>query len=162
MRACRKLGADAMAQLSEEELFHQPNEVSNSVAQVVRHMAGNMQSRWTNFLTEDGEKEWRNRDQEFEANRMGRDELIKIWDAGWNTFLGALDSLREEDLEKTVQIRSQSHDATDAIVRQLTHYASHVGQIVYLAKMIRGANWQTLSIAPGASQQYNDRLRKGS
>jgi uncharacterized damage-inducible protein DinB len=160
MREYRKLAEDAMAQLTADELRYQPNENSNSVAQIITHMAGNMRSRWTNFLTEDGEKAWRNRDDEFMSTQAGADELMQTWASGWDVFFSALENLQDADLEKTVFIRQQPLTVTDAIVRQLTHYAMHIGQIVYLAKMMRNHDWKSLSIPRGQSAQYNASLRK--
>lgn len=160
MREYRKLAEDAMAQLSADELRYQPNENANSVAQLITHMAGNMRSRWTNFLTEDGEKTWRRRDDEFKSSQAGADELMQTWASGWDVFFSALENLQDADLGKTVFIRQQPLTVTDAIIRQLAHYAMHIGQIVYLAKMIRNHDWKTLSIPKGQSEQYNASLRK--
>ena len=160
MREYRKLAEDAMAQLSADQLRYQPNETSNSVAQIITHMAGNMKSRWTNFLTEDGEKIWRRRDDEFMPAQAGTDELMQTWASGWEVFFSALENLQDADLGKTVFIRQQPLTVTDAITRQLAHYSMHIGQIVYLAKMMRNQDWKTLSIPKGQSEQYNASLRK--
>jgi hypothetical protein len=141
--------------LSESELFYQPNKESNSIAIIMQHLAGNMLSRFTNFLTEDGEKEWRNRDAEFEALCKNSKELLDYWQKGWDCFFNAIESLKESDLEKIVYIRNQGHTVIEAINRQLAHYAYHIGQIVYIGKQIKNENWQSLSIPKGKSQQFN-------
>jgi hypothetical protein len=123
-------------------------------------MHGNMMSRWTNFLTEDGEKEWRKRDDEFNVHPLSRQELLNRWNEGWKVLLDTLESLQEEDLEKTVTIRSQPLIVTDAILRQLAHYSYHVGQIVFLARWIKGSGWQSLSIPKGGSMAYNRELNQ--
>jgi uncharacterized damage-inducible protein DinB len=161
MRAYKKLAEDAMAQLSDGELFYRPNEYSNSIAQVVQHLSGNMRSRWTHFLTEDGEKTWRNRDSEFEDQEGNRDSLMQQWDSGWQVFLDTLDSLKEEDLVKIIHIRTEPLAVADAILRQLTHYPYHIGQIVYFAKVIRGESWKSLSIAKGKSEDFNREMKEG-
>jgi len=132
---------------------------SNSIAVVIRHLHGNMISRWTNFLTEDGEKEGRNRDAEFTPPAMSKDDLIALWEEGWHRLLSALQSLKAEDLLKTIYIRHEPLIAIDAINRQLAHYPHHVGQIVYIGKMIRNEKWQSLSIAKGASGDFNERMK---
>ena len=151
----KSLGERAFAQLDDEEIHLEPADQANSVAIIVKHLWGNMMSRWTNFLTEDGEKEWRNRDEEFESTIKSRQEFNEKWEEGWHAFLGALRALNEEDLNKTVFIRNEGHTVMDAIHRQLAHYASHIGQIIYLGKIIKGEEWQTLSIAKGESKAYN-------
>lgn len=151
----RMLGEKTMAQLSDEQLFHQPNEASNSVAIIVQHLWGNMMSRWTDFLTSDGEKEWRKRDAEFEKVLTTREELTAHWNEGWECFLGCLKSLSGADLEKTIYIRNQGHSVMEAINRQLAHYPYHIGQIVYLGKLFTDQEWQSLSIPKGNSTAYN-------
>ncbi len=151
----KSLGEKTFAQLSEEELHLEPADDANSIAIIVKHLWGNMMSRWTNFLTEDGEKEWRDRDGEFGSTIKTKQEFHEKWEEGWNTFLGALRSLREDDLTKTVYIRNEGHTVIDAIHRQLAHYASHIGQIIYLGKIIKGTEWQSLSIPKGKSAEYN-------
>lgn len=141
--------------LNEEELFYQPNKESNSLAIIMQHMAGNMLSRFTNFLTEDGEKEWRNRDAEFETSFTNKQELLAYWEKGWACFFNAIVSLQESDLEKIVFIRNQGHTVIEAINRQLAHYSYHVGQIVFVGKLIKNQDWKSLSIPKNASQQYN-------
>ncbi len=151
----KELGDKSFAQLDDAAFHYKPNEVSNSIAVIVRHMAGNMLSRWTNFLTEDGEKEWRDRDTEFEEPATDRAGVIAMWEKGWDCYLGALRDLKEDDLLRTVHIRSEPLTVVDAINRQLAHYPHHVGQIVYLARMIKGDAWQSLSIPKGDSQAFN-------
>lgn len=152
----KKLGDDAMAQVTDEKLFFQPNEDSNSIAIIVQHVAGNMLSRWTDFLTTDGEKEWRNRDAEFILNITTKDELIVFWNKGWQCLLAAIESLNENDLDKIVYIRNEGHTVLEAINRQLAHYPYHVGQIIFLAKMLSNNKWKSLSIPKNKSQAYND------
>jgi hypothetical protein len=154
----KSLGDKTFAQLGDSELFYAPDTVSNSIAVIVRHMAGNMHSRWTNFLTEDGEKPWRDRDSEFEMETVSRENLLSVWEKGWEVFLSTIASLSEEDLAKTITIRGQALPVIDAINRQLGHYSYHVGQIVYLGRMIRGESWSSLSIPKGASGTYNSQM----
>jgi uncharacterized damage-inducible protein DinB len=142
----KSLGEKTFNQLNDEDFIYKPNETSNSIAVIIKHMHGNMQSRWTNFLTEDGEKEWRKRDDEFEEESLPKEQLIHLWEEGWQTFLSALESLSFQDLLKTVTIRSQQLTVTDAINRQLAHYSYHVGQIVYIGRMIKDTKWINLSI----------------
>ena len=154
----KDLGDKTFAQLQDADFYFQPNEASNSIAVIIQHMSGNMLSRWTNFLTEDGEKEWRNRDAEFEAHNYSRDQLINIWEAGWRCLFDALSSLREEDLLKTIYIRTEGQSVVDAIIRQMAHYPYHVGQMVYLGRMVKNSDWQSLSIPVGKSNAYNQQL----
>ena len=151
----KKLGDDAMAQVADEKLFFQPNEDSNSIAIIVQHMAGNMLSRWTDFLTTDGEKDWRNRDAEFEANITNRQALFEYWNKGWRCLFDAMNSLTETDLDKTIYIRNEGHTVVEAINRQLAHYPYHVVQIIFLAKMLSTNEWKSLSIPKNKSQDYN-------
>lgn len=151
-----KLLADkTFAQLTQDQLFWQSSGDDNSIAIIVKHLAGNMKSRWTNFLTEDGEKEWRNRDQEFENSFTTKEEVIAYWESGWFCLFNALNNLTVDDLEKIVYIRNQGHTVTEAINRQLSHYSFHIGQIVFLGKFLKGNEWKTLSIAKNASDAYN-------
>jgi uncharacterized damage-inducible protein DinB len=136
----------AIAQVSDEQLFWSPGAESNSIAVIVKHVAGNMVSRWTDFLTTDGEKPDRERDAEFVADAVTRKELLDRWEEGWRVFLGTLDSLTEEDLLRTVTIRRQPHTVIEAVERQMYHYSYHIGQIVYLAKQLLDADWRTLTI----------------
>lgn len=157
----KDLGDKTFAQLSDADFHFQPNDDSNSIAIIVQHMAGNMLSRWTDFLTSDGEKEWRNRDTEFEEQQLNKEQLIAFWNKGWNCCLGALNSLTEDDLLKTIYIRSEGLLVADAINRQLAHYPYHVGQIIYIGKMVRSGQWQNLSVPKGHSDQYNQQIKTG-
>lgn len=153
----KTLGEKAMDQLQEEQLFFQYNGESNSIAILVNHIAGNMLSRFTDFLTSDGEKPWRNRDAEFTNPFKNKAELMQHWNKGWNCLMDALDQLTEEHLEKIVYIRNDGHTVTEAINRQLAHYPYHIGQMVFIAKMLQNEHWKTLSIARNKSADYNDR-----
>jgi hypothetical protein len=148
------LGEKTFAQISEDNFFWQYNEDSNSIATIVKHLSGNMLSRWTDFLTTDGEKEWRNRDEEFENHISTSKEMIEKWNEGWMVFLNTLKSLKEEDLTKTIYIRNQGHTVLEAINRQLAHYPYHIGQIVFIGKMC-AEKWNSLSIPKGNSNAYN-------
>ncbi len=157
----KMLGDKTFAQLSDEQLFWQFNAESNSVAVIVKHLCGNMRSRWTDFLTTDGEKAWRNRDAEFENNISTREDLIAQWEEGWQCLFTALNSLTENDLSKVIYIRNMGHSVMEAINRQLAHYPYHVGQIVCIGKMLCDDTWQSLSIPKGNSQAYNaDKFNK--
>lgn len=149
------LGEKTIAQLTDEQLFWQYNSESNSIAVIVKHMSGNMLSRWTDFLTSDGEKEWRSREGEFENTINTREELLARWNEGWECLFSALRLLTPEDLQREVFIRNQGHTVTEAINRQLAHYPYHVGQIVFIGKMARDADWTSLSIPKGKSDSYN-------
>lgn len=149
------LGEKTFAQIDDEKLFWQYNEESNSIATIVKHLWGNMLSRWTDFLTADGEKEWRDRDAEFENDITTREELLNKWNEGWQCLFNALDPLTDDDLQKEIFIRNQGHSVMEAINRQLAHYPYHIGQIVFLGKMIRGNNWTSLSIPKNSSKQFN-------
>ncbi|WP_336664796.1 DUF1572 domain-containing protein [Elizabethkingia meningoseptica] len=151
----KALAEKTFDQLTEEQLFWQYNAESNSIAIIVKHLAGNMISRWTDIFTSDGEKEWRNRDAEFENDFHTKAELIEYWNKGWNVFLTTLESLTNDDLEKIIYIRNQGHTVMEAINRQLAHYPYHVGQIVYIGKMVCDENWKSLSIPRNASGSYN-------
>lgn len=150
----KQLGEKSFLQLSDNQLFEEVNEGINSIAVIVKHMAGNMRSRWTDFLTSDGEKEWRERDAEFENDIQSREEMMRQWEEGWFCLFNTLKSLESQDLEKMVTIRSQPLTVTDAILRQIAHYAYHVGQIIYIGKMLAGENWKSLSIPKGGSAAY--------
>jgi hypothetical protein len=150
----KMLGEKTFAQISDEKLFWQYDKDSNSIAIIVKHLWGNMLSRWTDFLTTDGEKEWRNRDAEFENDIVSKQEMIEKWNTGWAVFLNTLKSLTNNDLEKIVYIRNQGHTVLEAINRQLAHYPYHIGQIVMIGKMCT-KEWNTLSIAKGSSGEYN-------
>lgn len=151
----KQLGDKTFSQLQDEHLFWTYNDESNSIAVIVKHLSGNMLSRWTDFLTTDGEKEWRNRDSEFEAAITTRQELIDKWEEGWKCFFDALNALKTEDLDKIIYIRNQGHSVIEAINRQLAHYPYHVGQIVFIGKMRSENGWNSLSIPKGKSQDFN-------
>lgn len=142
-------------QVTDEQLHWQPNEASNSIAIIVKHMAGNMLSRWTDFLTADGEKTWRNREAEFEDTFTGREDLLAYWEKGWQCLFDAIEPLSKTDLERIIYIRNEGHTVVEAINRQLAHYAYHVGQIVYLARLIANEDWKSLSIPKGGSEAFN-------
>ena len=152
----KSLGDKTMAQLTDEQLFWKYNEESNSIAMIVKHIAGNMLSRWTDFRTTDGEKEWRNRESEFADDIKSRAELIAYWEKGFKCLLDALRSITDDDLEEIIYIRNQGHTIIEAINRQLAHYPYHIGQIVFIGKMLTDGAWQSLSIPRGGSISYND------
>src|SRR5579884_3617782 len=160
-RQYKKLAEAAMAQLSDEQLLAVMDAESNSVAIIVKHMAGNMRSRWTDFLTTDGEKPDRNRDTEFEAPPATRAELMALWDDGWKRVFTALEPLTDADLGRTVTIRGEAHSVMQAINRQVAHYSYHCGQIVFLAKHFRSREWRSLSIPRGHSSDFNRRVAAG-
>lgn len=149
------LGDKTFSQLTTEQLYWKYNEESNSIAIIVKHLSGNMLSRWTDFLTTDGEKDWRNRESEFENDNGNKEELLKIWNDGWNCLFQALHSISDDDLDKIIYIRNQGHTVMEAINRQLAHYPYHVGQIVFIGKMVKDQEWQSLSIPKGKSNHYN-------
>lgn len=155
----RKLKAQAekaIAQIRDDQIFATLDPESNSIALIMKHMAGNMRSRWTDFLTSDGEKPDRDRDSEFEVGATDtREKIFAAWEDGWSRLFRAVSSLTLEDLGKTVTIRSEPHSVLEAVNRQLTHYAAHVGQIVFLAKHYAGPNWQSLSIPKGKSREFD-------
>ena len=151
----KKLGEGAMDQLSDEDLNSKPNESSNSIAQIVHHLSGNMLSRWTDFLVSDGEKEWRNREAEFDEGYPSKEIMMKAWEKGWQCLFDALTSLKPDDLLKVIYIRNEAHTILEAIQRQLAHYPHHVGQILYEAKAIKSADFKSLSIPKGQSQAFN-------
>lgn len=154
-RNYKKLAEKAMAQISDEEFFKTIDAESNSVAVIVKHIAGNQKSRWTDFLSSDGEKDFRNRDTEFEMIGDTRESLTEFWESGWQTLFAALESLTANDFSKFVSIRGEPHTIIEAINRQLTHYAYHIGQITFLAKHFRATDWQTLSVPRGQSAEFN-------
>jgi hypothetical protein len=159
LRTVKKLADKAIAQLSEEQLHVRLDDDANSVAVLMRHMAGNMRSRWTDFLTTDGEKPDRHRDQEFEERPRARDVLVEEWEAGWQTVFDALTPLTDADLTRIVTIRGEPHTVHKAICRQIVHYAGHAYQIVMMAKHLKGAAWQTLSVPRGQSEAFNRRMQ---
>lgn len=156
----KSLGDKTIAQLNEEQLLWQPAGEPNSIYLIIKHLSGNMRSRWTDFLTSDGEKSWRNRDEEFVNGVATKEEIIQLWNSGWQVILDTIGSLTPDDLEKQVLIRSEPHVVIDAINRQLMHVPYHVGQIVYLGKVLTGDKWMSLSIPKGGSQAFNDRMMK--
>lgn len=151
----KTIAEKAMEQLEVEQLFISVNENTNSIATIVRHMSGNMLSRWTDFLTTDGEKVWRKRDEEFENTIQTREELLNIWNEGWNCFFSAINDLQPDDLSRIIYIRNEGQTALDAINRQLAHYPYHIGQIVFCAKMLKKEEWNSLSIPKNKSKDYN-------
>jgi len=154
------LGEKTFDQLNDDEMNFQPNEESNSIAIIIQHLNGNMTSRWSHFLSEDGEKEWRNRDDEFETHQFTKKQLMEKWNEGWKVCLDSLESLTENDLSKIITIRSQPLNVVDAINRQLAHYGYHVGQIVYLGRWIRQADWKSLTIPKNKSNEYNQQMQQ--
>lgn len=158
-RYYKGLGDKTFAQLEEAAFFYQPSTESNSIAVIVQHMHGNMLSRWTNFLTEDGEKDWRKRDDEFVENKTTKEHILNCWNEGWVCMLNTLESLTPEDLTKTITIRTEPLTVYDAILRQLAHYPYHVGQIVYLGRLMQNENWLSLSIPKGNSAAYLDSIK---
>jgi hypothetical protein len=160
-RGYKRLGEGAMAQLKDEDFFVMLDPEANSIAILVKHLAGNMRSRFTDFLTSDGEKPDRHRDQEFEMSAVSRADVMRWWEEGWARVFSAIESLRPDDLMRTVTIRSEPHTVLQAINRQLAHYAMHVGQVVFLAKHLRSNEWKSLSIPKGKSEELNRKLMAG-
>jgi uncharacterized damage-inducible protein DinB len=161
LRYYKRLGEQAIAQASDEALTAVLDLESNSIAIIVKHLTGNMRSRWTDFLTSDGEKPSRNRDAEFEAPPQTRAEILALWEQAWKIVFDALASLTDEDLGRTIRIRGETHSVMQAINRQIAHYAYHIGQIVYTAKHFAGSRWTSLSIPRGKSADFNTRVDKG-
>jgi hypothetical protein len=159
-RYYKELGDKTFAQLEETGMFYQPSTESNSIAVIVQHVHGNMLSRWTNFLTEDGEKEWRSRDAEFDVQASTKEHILDLWNDGWKCLLDTLESLTPADLTKTITIRTEPLTVYDAILRQLAHYPYHVGQIVYLGRMIKNDEWLSLSIPKGNSAAYLEKVKE--
>jgi len=156
------LGEKTFSQLQEKDLFWQQNEQSNSIAIIVNHLWGNMQSRWTDFLTSDGEKDWRNRDLEFENVIHTKKQLLQKWNEGWQTLFEALNSINQENFDSEIFIRKQSHTIVEAVNRQMMHYAYHIGQIVFIGRMIKADEWESLSIAKGKSKEFNsNKMQQG-
>jgi Protein of unknown function (DUF1572) len=160
-RYYKKLAERAMEQVNEEQLFEVLDEEMNSIAVIVKHMTGNMQSRWTDFLTSDGEKPGRDRDAEFSNPPATREELLQIWEAGWQRLLGTLESLTDADLGRTITIRGEAHSVMQAINRQVAHYPYHCGQIVFLAKHFCAGRWRVLSVPLGKSAEFTRRVQTG-
>lgn len=152
----KRLAEQAMAQLEPADFHKTLDPEMNSVAVIVQHLAGNMNSRWRDFLTSDGEKPDRRRDEEFVDGSADAEALMRFWEAGWATLFAALRDLTPQDLLRTVTIRGRAHSVLEAIERQMSHYAQHVGQIVFLAKHLKSADWQTLSIPRGKSKAFTD------
>ncbi len=151
----KSLGDKTIENLSEHQFYFKTNPEANNIANLICHLYGNMKSRWTDFLTTDGEKPDRNRDEEFEENKFTKEELLNSWQSGWQILFDALKQLTENDLQKIIYIRNQGHTVMEAINRQLAHYPYHVGQIVFIGKEIQKSNWKSLSIPKGQSQAYN-------
>jgi len=151
----RTLADKTILILSQDELNHKVSDESNSIAMIMRHITGNLFSRFTNFFTEDGDKPWRNRDDEFQDGIYDKHELITNWDKAWNVLFQTLDSITEENINTVVKIRNQDHTVAEALYRQLAHYPYHIGQIVFIGKMIRNTEWQSLSIPKNMSKEYN-------
>ncbi len=151
----KSVGDKTCAQLSDEDYFWQYNEQSNSIAIIVNHLWGNMLSRWTDFLTTDGEKEWRKRDLEFEDVIETKEELTAKWNEAWDCLFTALHSINEDNFDAEIFIRNQSHSVIEAINRQLAHYAYHIGQMVYIGRMIQAEKWKSLTIPKGKSNEFN-------
>jgi hypothetical protein len=151
----KTIAEKAIEQLEDDQLFYSANEDTNSISTIIKHMSGNMLSRWTDFLTSDGEKEWRKRDSEFQETTNTREALLDIWNAGWTCFFNAINNLKADDLDKIIYIRNEGQTALDAINRQLAHYPYHIGQIVFYAKMLKKDEWTSLSIPKNKSDSYN-------
>jgi hypothetical protein len=154
-RNYKKLGEGAIAQLNDAEVLLQPNDASNSIALIVHHLSGNMLSRWTDFLTTDGEKPWRNRESEFVESYPNKTTMMEAWETGWSCLLLALENLKPEDLSRIIYIRNEGQSVLEAIQRQLAHYSSHIGQILFQAKAIKGNDFKSLSIPKGGSDSFN-------
>ena len=154
------LAEAAIAQVGDEELGHPGHDGGNSIEMLIRHIAGNLKSRFTDFRTSDGEKPWRHRDDEFESAAMSRTELMQLWDDSWDVLFGELEKLSDADLSATVTVRRQPLRIDEALHRSLAHAAYHVGQIVFMAKAMRGGGWRTLSIPKGKSEEYNQKAAR--
>ena len=157
-RGLKTLADKSIAQVSDEEFFRAIDPESNSIAVIMKHLSGNMRSRWTDFLTSDGEKPDRHRDTEFEPGEEDRRAFEERWEEGWRILFGALEPLKGEDLMRTVTIRREPHTVVEAVNRQLAHYGEHVGQIVFLAKHLKSSAWKTLSIPRGQSDTFNKKM----
>ncbi|HYH16728.1 MAG TPA: DUF1572 family protein [Flavisolibacter sp.] len=158
LKEYKSLGDKTLSQLNEEHMHWVPNEASNSIGIIIQHMHGNMRSRWTNFLTEDGEKPWRKRDEEFLFQQHSKESLLVLWEEGWQIVFDTLSSLLPEHLTQNITIRTEPLNVVDAINRQLAHYSYHVGQIVLLGKWLVGNDWQSLSIPKGKSLAFNEQM----
>ncbi|SEM67214.1 Protein of unknown function [Chryseobacterium taichungense] len=155
----KNLGDKSFTQLSEDQLFWRFNEESNSIAIIIKHIAGNMLSRWSDFLTTDGEKSWRNRDEEFINSFSTKDEVLEYWESGWKCLFDALNQINDENLHSIIYIRNEPHSVLDAVLRQIAHYPYHIGQIIYIAKMMKDNDWKTLSIAKNKSEDFNSEMK---
>lgn len=155
----QSLGDQTFNQLTEKDFHFKLDENSNSIAQIVQHMYGNMMSRWSNFLTEDGEKPWRKRDAEFEVMDVTKADLLDFWRTGWQTMYNTLEHLKQEDFNQQITIRNEKLSITDAVIRQVAHYAYHVGQIIFIAKHLKGSDWKTLTIEKGKSKEFNEKMQ---
>jgi hypothetical protein len=151
----KMLGEKTIEQLSDEQLVWQYNAESNSIAMIIHHLSGNMISRWTDIFNSDGEKSYRNREAEFEEITPGREELLKMWDTGWKCLLDTVEQLTDDDLDRIIYIRNMGHTVAEALNRQLAHYPYHIGQIVFIGKMLCKEKWHSLSIPKGQSEAYN-------
>jgi uncharacterized damage-inducible protein DinB len=160
-RYYKRLADRSMAQLDDPDFFRVIDNDANSIAVILKHLTGNMRSRFTNFLTEDGEKPWRNRDAEFEAPLLTREALLQDWEAAWNLVFNELEALTEDHLTRAVTVRGDPHSVMQAILRQVAHYSHHIGQIVLLAKHYKGADWKTPSIPKGQSEEFTRRVKAG-
>ena len=160
-RYYKKLGEGAIEQVTDEQLFATLDPEMNSIAIIVKHIAGNMRSRWTDFLTSDGEKPDRHRDTEFEQPPAKRAELMRVWNEGWSRVFEALEPLSDSDLERTVAIRGEPHSVMQAINRQIAHYSYHIGQIVFLAKHLNASGWKSLSVPRNKSAEFNRKVLAG-
>ncbi|CAM4309573.1 DUF1572 domain-containing protein [Zobellia nedashkovskayae] len=154
----KSMGDGTFLQLNDEDIHWKLNEGDNSIALIVKHMSGNMLSRWTNFLTEDGEKPWRNREDEFTNPYKTKIEMLAGWEEGWQCLFKALNSVTSDNFDTTIKIRNESHTIAEAVHRQLAHYSSHIGQIVLLGKMIKAEDWTSLSIPKGYSKDFNKNM----
>ena len=161
LRQYKKMAEGAMSQVSDEQLFAVLDDEMNSIGVIVKHMSGNMRSRWTDFLNSDGEKPDRDRDSEFVEPPSTREALMSRWEQGWALVFGALEPLSEKDLTRTVSIRGEPHSVMQAINRQVAHYASHIGQIILLAKHFQGGKWKSLSIPRNKSAEFNRKMAAG-
>lgn len=159
-KAYKDLGDKTLDQLNEDDFFFHLSPESNSIAIIIQHLYGNMLSRWTNFLTEDGEKSWRKRDEEFKEMYVSKEDLLSFWNEGWKCLLNAVESLKAEDVTKTIHIRTEPLSVCDAMLRQLAHVAYHVGQVITIAKMIKDKDWKSLSIPKGQSNEFNEKMKK--
>ncbi|MFD2045486.1 DUF1572 family protein [Ornithinibacillus salinisoli] len=161
-RHLKERAEKGISQLTEEELHWKPNEESNNIAIIMKHISGNMHSRWVDFLTSDGEKPYRDRDSEFIDDHQSKQTLMENWETGWSLLFGTLENLREEDLLKTVTLRQQSLNVLQAILTEVAHISYHVGQILYIGKQTKGRDWTILSIPKNRSIEYNERLKQKS